>query len=218
MHEARRGVPALGSRDRSTGPSAPSPPSHENRGPDLRISIPTRISSVLTLVIVVFLASCSTSRHFKDVENDYTGPLDAFDVGIVVESDHPEEAGAIAEVRAGIIDHLIGAGLFREVVSHADAEDVELHVQLRDVREASGGTRIRWGWWAGENHIHADVVLRRRSTDEVLRSCYLEASSASHPMSGCSDMSDAVGELAKAVVAFLSGGAAGTEPAEDSTT
>ncbi len=99
---------------------------------------------------------------------------------------------------------LLGAGLFKIIADPSDQQaDYKISITITSIKEVSGAGRVLLGVLAGTNKIEGNVVVTDQKTSQTVRHFSFFGESASHPLSGKSDIRDAIDEAAKSILKGL---------------
>ena len=91
-------------------------------------------------------------------------------------------------------------------ITDQDDQDAgyKILIKLNDIREVSGVSRVMWGVLSGNNKVAGDVAVINLLNGQTERSFSFIGESAAHPMSGKSDIKDAISIAAEKIIEGLS--------------
>lgn len=163
----------------------------------------------LAFIVVFFLiamSGCSTTSGLKMHDSVEGHQIEGSNVSLRIATQDTSDDDDIArQLRGALASKLLGAGLF-EKISSQDNESSEytISIALTEVKNVSGAARVMLGVLSGNNKVGGDVNVINNITGQTVRSFSFIGESASHPMSGKSDMKDAIDEAANVIVNGLS--------------
>ena len=108
-------------------------------------------------------------------------------------------------LRWQVASKLREAGLFKSIIVRDDQNaDYKISINLTKVDEVQYQNRYIFGVFAGSNKIFGDVNVIDVKAGQTVRSFSFHGQSAAHPLSGKSDMKDAIHKAAEAIIKGLS--------------
>ncbi len=165
-----------------------------------------RRSCLITLSFLLVIAvGCSTTGSLT--MHDYFDGQKIKGTTAVLKINHPDHDGTniARQLRGEVAAQLLGSGLFRSITDEDDQDaSHKILIKLTDIREVSGVSRVMWGALSGNNKVAGDVVVINLMTGQTERSFSFIGESAAHPMSGKSDMKDAISKSAEKIIKGLS--------------
>lgn len=158
----------------------------------------------LAALLLTGLAACSTTGTVTPLAGATNAPLPpAATWSVNIQG--CEVPSRCEQLRSAVASRLIGAGLAERVVMPGQRADMNLDVQVTNMRVVHGALRVAFGAFAGRNSVVATGTAQslRGGRPVTLRSFRVEAASASHPFSGEDGVQDAYRQFAEDVVRAL---------------
>ena len=159
---------------------------------------------LLAALLLTGLAACSTMGTVTPLAGSTNAPLPAASTWSVAVRGC-EVPSRCEQLRSAVASRLIGAGLAERVVTPGQRADMNLELQVTNMRVVHGALRVAFGAFAGRNAVTATGTVQdvRGRTPVTLRNFQVEAASASHPFSGEDGVQDAYRQFAEDVVRAL---------------
>jgi hypothetical protein len=152
------------------------------------------------VLLAVFLAGCSAEGQMTVHSSAAATNLPANpSLRLVVNAVAPDSTDQLLDIRAAIFSQLSATGQYSKVVLDNEPTDLVMTVDITKYAKVSVGERLLVGALAGRNRVGGEVTVTQTATNAVLKTFEADGSSAAHPLSSESGMSDAVRELAKQV-------------------
>ena len=109
------------------------------------------------------------------------------------------------QLRWQVASQLREAGLFKSITEQGDQNaDYTISIILTTIDEVPYQDRYIFGALAGSHKITGDVTVIDVKTGQTVRSFSFSGKSAAHPLSGKSDMEDAINKAAEEIIKGLS--------------
>ena len=157
-------------------------------------------------VMLAILSGCATEGHFTTNAGSNGKAVTGKVAALVVEAPNSDAASVALQLKGQVAAQLLGAGMFSSIADpNTGGADCTITVKLTKVDEVSGVSRVMLGVLAGRNTIEGLVTVTDAKTNQTLRSFTFTGESASHPISGKSDIKDAEEKAAEEIIAGLKG-------------
>ncbi len=153
------------------------------------------------LAIAVFLAGCSAEGQLSMQSSAPATNLPPNpSLRLIVNAVAPNSTDQLLDIRAAIFSQLSATGQYGKVVLDNEPTDLVMKVDITKYAKVTVAERLLVGAFAGRNRVGGEVTITQTATNTVLKSYEADGSSAAHPLSSESGLSDAVREMAKQVV------------------
>ncbi len=137
-------------------------------------------------------------------QSSTTNPIKGRVVALDVTSNIPEHNNVVINFRGAIASKLLGNGLFQTITDSGNHNaEYLISINLTDIKEVSGVSRVMLGVLAGANKIAGNVNVVEAMTGQTIKSFSFVGESASHQMSGKSDIKDAIEKASEEIIKGL---------------
>lgn len=148
---------------------------------------------------------CSPTGSFKMQKFIEGETIKAAVVALIVTPPNSNGNDVAIHLRGQVAAHLLGAGLFKSITEQGDQNaDYKISIKLTTIYEVPYSSRYHFGVLAGSNKITGDVNVIDVKTGQTVRSFSFHGKSAAHPLSGKSDMKDAINKATEEIIKGLS--------------
>ena len=161
-------------------------------------------------LVIALLPACSSSGQMTMLQPlDDTQRIDhnAATVLTVVPGGglQPDEdlSETILSLRGQLFGRLVSDGVFKQVVHEGEPAKYYVRVQVNTADQVSMGARIMFGAFAGGNELDVRVEVFEKSSDQSIMTFTVLGESATHILSGESEMEDAIREVVNKIILSL---------------
>ncbi|MFC1895497.1 DUF4410 domain-containing protein [Thermodesulfobacteriota bacterium] len=166
-----------------------------------------KICSLMFVVIfiLVMLTGCSTTGSLKINESVEGQTIKGAVVALIVTTPNSNRNEVAIHLREQVVKHLLGACLPKNITEQGDQNaDYMIAIKLTTIHKVPYSSRYHCGVLAGSNKITGDVTVIDVKTGQTVRSFSFHGKSAAHPLSGKSDMKDAINKATEEIIKGLS--------------
>ena len=170
----------------------------------------TKRITVLSFLALVFgmLVACASSGQLKMMQPP-TEQIDHNAVTVLTvipgEGLQPDEdlREVILRLRGQLFGRLVSDGIFRQVVHEGERAKYYVRVRVNTAEQVSMAARIMFGVLAGANELDVRVEVFEESSEISIMAFTVSGESASHILSGESEMEDAIREVVDKIILGL---------------